>query len=110
MRLGEGLGMRMRRLWFASRFGIGRRRQISLIFMAQCRDCKESVLPVSIMICRVVLAQNISPVGSSLSKVGQVSPSKFSVPLAFMSLVSLSTMRFSLLMLTLFESSESSRD
>ena len=68
-------------------------------------------LPMSIMICRVVRAQHISSVESSLSEVEQAPSSKFSIsPPAFMSLESLSTRRFSFLMLTLFESLERSRD
>ena len=63
------------------------------------------------MICRVVLAHNISCVVSSLSEVEQEPSSKFSIsPPAFMSLESLSTRRFSFRMLTLFESLERSRD
>ena len=68
-------------------------------------------LPMSIMICCVVLAQHISSVESSLSEVEQAPSSKFSTSQpAFMSLESVSTRRFSFRMLTLFESLERSND
>ena len=71
--------------------------------------CMRCVLPMSIMICRVVLAQYISSVESSESAACAPS-SKFSISPSFMSLVGLSTVRFSFLMLILFELLESSRD